>query len=86
MMIMPTRPRLIFAIFFITSVLVLTIHLRTTSSRVFNRYRSAVVIQEQLKNQLRQEQLRIESLMSPQNLMEHLKQQQPVKDKPDKAN
>ncbi len=86
MMIMPTRPRLIFAIFFMTSVLVLTIHLRTTSSRVFNRYRSAVVIQEQLKNQLRQKQLRIESLMSPQNLMEHLKQQESGKEQSGKAN
>ncbi|MHC4553631.1 MAG: hypothetical protein ACYSUT_12835 [Planctomycetota bacterium] len=60
-----SRSRVIVVIFAVTACLIFTIHLRTSSSRVYNRYRSAVVEQKALKQQLWQKQLRFECLVNP---------------------
>jgi hypothetical protein len=68
----PTRPRVVFILFFLTGVLVFTIHLRTTSSRVFNQFCKARADQKLLVQELRSQQLRLESLINPRYMFEHL--------------
>ena len=70
-MTMPSRPRVVFVIFFLTAVLIFTIHIRTASSRVFNRFCRAEAQQKILRQELRSQQLRFESLISPRHLLEH---------------
>jgi hypothetical protein len=70
-MTMPTRPRLVFAIFFLTAVLIFTIHIRTASSRVFNRFCKAEAQQKILHQELRSQQLRFEVLVNPRRLLEY---------------
>jgi hypothetical protein len=48
--------------------MIFTIHLRTSSARMFNRYRSAMVEQKDLKQQLWQKQLQFECLINPAGL------------------
>jgi len=64
-----SRGRFIYIVFFITASLVFTVHLRTSSVRLFNQYRSAMVEQKQLTQQLWQQQLHFESLINPAGLM-----------------
>jgi hypothetical protein len=71
-MTMPSRPRLVFAVFFLTAVLIFTIHIRTASSRVFNRFCKAQAQQKILRQELRTCQLRFESLITPRCLLEQL--------------
>jgi hypothetical protein len=71
-MTLPSRPRLVFVIFFLTAILIFTIHIRTASSRVFNRYCKAEAQQKVLRQELRGLQLRFEFLISPRRLLEHL--------------
>jgi hypothetical protein len=71
-MTMPTRPRLVFAIFFLTAVLIFTIHIRTASSRVFNRFCKAEAQQKILHQELRSQQLRFEVLVNPRRLLEYV--------------
>jgi hypothetical protein len=71
-MIMPSRPRLVFVIFFLTAVLIFTIHIRTASSRVFNRFCKAQAQQKILRQELRTCQLRFESLITPRRLLEQV--------------
>jgi len=63
-----SRSRAIVVVFSITAFMIFTIHLRTSSSRMFNRYRSAMVEQKELKQQLWQKQLRFECLINPAGL------------------
>lgn len=63
-----SRGRFIYCVFFLTGMLIFTVHLRTSSARLFNQYRSAVVEQNQITQQLRQKQLYFESLISPAGL------------------
>ncbi len=63
-----SRGRFIYCVFFVTAMLVFTVHLRTSSVRLFNQYRSAIVEQNQSTQQLRQKQLHFESLISPAGL------------------
>jgi hypothetical protein len=71
-MTLPSRPRLIFVIFFLTAVLIFTIHIRTASSRVFNHFCKAEAQQKILRQELRGLQLRFESLISPRRLLEYI--------------
>ncbi len=80
-MTMPTRPRLVFINFFLTGTLIFTILLRTTSSRVYNQYCHARAEQNILLQDLRSQQLRLESLINPRYMFEHL----PPPPEPDKS-
>lgn len=59
---------MIVVIFSVTAFLIFTILLRTSSSRLFNQYRQAVVEQKTLRQQLWQRQLRFECLVNPAGL------------------
>jgi hypothetical protein len=72
MMTLPSRPRLVFVVFYLTAVLIFTIHLRTAKSRVFNQYCKAEAQQKILRQELRSLQLRFEALISPRRLLENL--------------
>ena len=63
-----SRSRVLVVVFSITGFMIFTIHLRTSSARMFNRYRSAIVEQKELKQQLWQKQLRFECLINPAGL------------------
>ena len=63
-----SRPRLIFIIFFLTAVLISTVHLRTASSRIFYRSRRALVVQGNLKLKLGEKQLKLEQLITPSSI------------------
>jgi hypothetical protein len=76
-----SRARLRFIIFFLTAALILTIHLRTSASRLFHRARLAQVQQNQMTQQLWKKQLELESLTQPQAVMKHLSEE-PVSEEP----
>lgn len=57
--------RFIFIIFAITAVLVLAVHVRATTSRVFYKFQVAYVTQNTLNAELKQKQLLLESLINP---------------------
>ena len=57
-----------YIVFFLTAALVFAVHLRTSSVRLFNQYRSSMVEQNYITQQLWQQQLRFESLISPAGL------------------
>lgn len=59
------RSRFIFIVFFFTALLVATVHLRTTSSRIFYRSRADTVQQERLRQQLYGKQLTLASITNP---------------------
>lgn len=63
-----SRPRFVYIVFFLTATLVFTVHLRTSSVRLFNQYRSAMVEQNHITQQLWQQQLHFESLINPAGL------------------
>ena len=63
-----SRARFVYSVFFLTATLVFTVHLRTSSTRLFNQYRSAKVAQHQITQQLWQQQLRFENLINPAGL------------------
>ncbi|MBE0537063.1 MAG: hypothetical protein IH624_15480 [Phycisphaerae bacterium] len=67
-----SRSRLIFIIFFLTAVLIGTVHMRVSSSRVFFRCRKAIVVQDNLRLQLGQMQLSLEELLNPSVISEHV--------------
>jgi len=67
-----SRARLIFIVFYLSAVLIVTVHLRVASSQSFNRCRSAMVNQTRLKQQLWQKQLQLESLMNPREVYKHI--------------
>jgi hypothetical protein len=60
-----SRSRLIFVVFHLTVVLIGAVHLRVSSSRVFYRYRKALVAQDNLRLQLGNKQLKLEHLLNP---------------------
>lgn len=63
-----SRSRVLVVIFSVTAFMIFTTHLRTASARMFNRYRSAMVDQKNLKQQLWQKQLQFECLINPAGL------------------
>jgi len=60
--------RIVLVIFTVTACLIFTIFLRTSASRMFNRYRQASVEQKELLQKLWQQQLRLECLVNPAGL------------------
>ena len=62
------RSRFIFIVFCLTTLLVATVHLRTTSSRIFYSSRADVVRQDRLKQQLWEKQLMLAKLTNPSTL------------------
>jgi hypothetical protein len=69
-----SRSRLIFIIFYLTAILLATVGLRSASSRVFYKFRGALIIQNRLKQQLWQKQLQLESLINPGAISQRMKQ------------
>jgi hypothetical protein len=69
---MLSRSRLIFIVFYVTAVLIATVHLRTASSRIFYRYRMAKVSRKDVSEHLRRMQLELERLASPKSVSEHI--------------
>ena len=63
-----SRARFLVVVFLVTGALVFTVHLRASSVRLFNQYRSAMVEQNRITQQLWQQQLRFESLINPAGL------------------
>ncbi len=63
-----SRSRVLVIVFAFTAFLIFTIHLRTTSAQMFHRYRSGMVEQKELKQQLWSQQLRFECLINPAGL------------------
>jgi len=63
-----SRSRVLVVVFTVTASMIFTIHLRTTSAQMYNRHRSAIVEQKDLKQQLWQKQLQFESLINPAGL------------------
>jgi hypothetical protein len=63
-----SRLRVILVVFSVTACLIFTIFLRTSASRMFNQYRTAVVEQKNLRQQLWHKQLRFERLVNPAGL------------------
>ena len=63
-----SRMRMVLVVFSITACLIFTIFLRTSSSRMFNRYRQASVEQKDLLQKLWQQQLQLECLVNPAGL------------------
>lgn len=64
------RSRFIFIVFYFTALLVATVHLRTTSSRIFYRSRVSAVEQGRLKHQLWEKQLVMAGYTNPTVLPE----------------
>ncbi len=62
---MSNRVSFVFMIFFLTAVLIFTVHLRTMQSRTFYKLRSASIEQARLKQVLWEKQLQLEKLTSP---------------------
>ncbi len=75
-----SRSRLIFVVFHLTVVLIGAVHLRVSSSRVFYRYRRALVVQDNLKLQLGNKQLKLEHLLNPGVISEQI-EKKPDSDK-----
>jgi hypothetical protein len=69
-----SRSRLVFIVFYLTAILIATVHLRTVSSRIFYRFRAAVVARDRIKQQLWQKQLQLESLINPSAISEYIEQ------------
>ncbi|MBC8378437.1 MAG: hypothetical protein H8E62_04610 [Planctomycetes bacterium] len=63
-----SRSRILVIVFSVTAFMIVTIHLRTSSARMFNRSRIAMVEQKERKQQLWQKQLRFECLVNPAGL------------------
>ncbi len=63
-----SRSRVLVIVFALTAFLIFTIHLRSSSARLFNQSRSSLVTQQQLKQQLWNQQLRFECLINPAGL------------------
>ncbi len=53
-------------------MLIGAVHLRVSSSRVFYRYRRALVVQNNLKLQLGNKQLKLEHLLNPNVISEQI--------------
>ncbi len=61
-------------------MLIGAVHLRVSSSRVFYRYRRALVVQDNLRLQLGNKQLKLEHLLNPNVISEQI-EKKPDSDK-----
>ena len=64
--------RFVFVIFFVTAILIFTVHLRSADNRTFYRLYIIDIEQSRLKQQLGSKQLQLESLISPAVVSQHL--------------
>ena len=77
-----SRLRVILVVFSITACLIFTIILRTSASRMFNRYQKSSVEQKNLCQQLWQKQLQFECLVNPAGLPQMKPSSQTSEDTP----
>jgi len=61
-----------FVVIYITAVLLFTVYLRSTDDRIVYKLTQCKARQSRLKQQLANKQLRVESLMNPASLSQHL--------------
>jgi hypothetical protein len=69
---MKSRFCFIFVVFYFTAILILTIYLRSTDNRIFYKLCTINTKQAQVKQQLWQKQLQLESLINPVAVSQHL--------------
>jgi len=69
-----SRGRLIFIVFYLTALLTTAVGFRSTSSRIFNKFSTAMVTQNRLRQQLWQKQLELEGLTGPHAISERMEQ------------
>lgn len=69
---MRSRFCFVFVVFYFTAVLILTISLRSADNRIFYKLCTINAEQSRLKQQLWQKQLRLENLINPAAVSEHL--------------
>jgi hypothetical protein len=67
--------RFVFVVFCFTIILILTVYLRSTESRVFYKLCANDIKQSRLKQELWRKQLRVESLINPAAVSQRLGQQ-----------
>jgi hypothetical protein len=67
-----TRFRLVFVVFYVTAVLILTVHLRNADNRIFYKLCAINTEQSRLKQQLGNKQLQLENLISPAAVSQRL--------------
>ena len=57
--------RFVFVVFYVTAVLILTVHLRNADNRIFYKLCTRKVEQSRLKQRLGNKQLQLENLINP---------------------
>jgi Tfp pilus assembly protein PilO len=62
---MKARFRFVFVVFWVTAILILTVHLRNANNRIFYELCVQRAEQTRLKQHLWQKQLEVESLINP---------------------
>jgi Tfp pilus assembly protein PilO len=62
---MKARFRFVFVVFWVTAILILTVHLRNVNNRIFYELCVQRAEQTRLKQNLWQKQLEVESLINP---------------------
>jgi maltodextrin utilization protein YvdJ len=67
-----SRARLIFIVFYLTALLIAAAGVRIASSRTFNKFSTALIIQNRLRQQLWQKQLELEGLTGPGAVSERM--------------
>jgi hypothetical protein len=67
-----SRARLIFIVFYLTALLIGATSVRISSSRTFNKFNTAMIIQNRLRQQLWQKQLELKGLTSPGAVSERI--------------
>jgi len=69
---MSSRFCFVFVVFYLTAVLILTVSLRSADNRIFYKLCTYKAEQSQLKQELWQKQLRLEGLINPVAVSQHL--------------
>jgi len=69
---MKSRFRFVFVVFYLTAVLILTIYLRNANNRIFYTLCQRTAEQGRLKQELGNKQLRLENLINPASVSDHL--------------
>lgn len=64
------RVRFVFIVFLISTVLIAAVHLRAMSNRVYFRYRASVVARQNIKQQLWNKQILLDSYVNPVSVMD----------------
>jgi len=69
-----TQVRFVFIVFYLTAVLIFTVHLRSTNNRIFYELCKQKAQQNRLKQALWRKQLQLESLINPAAISQRLGQ------------